>query len=82
MLDTGQKGNGEKVTTHEVRKKLRQERNKALQAILAEKPSADEADPQDLEAIAYAETHMGDYKLKSSPTYEVSSGNFGTTGLL
>ena len=71
---SAQNSDGEKATTFQIRKKLRQERNKALQAILAEKPTADAADPQDLEAIAYAETHMGDYKLKSSPNYEVPEG--------
>lgn len=42
-----------------------------MQLLLAEKPREDAADPRDVEAIAYAETHMGDYKLKSSPSYEV-----------
>jgi hypothetical protein len=42
-----------------------------MQLLLAEKPREDAADIRDVEAIAYAETHMGDYKLKSSPSYEV-----------
>jgi hypothetical protein len=42
------------------------------QALLNEKPKEDAADPRDVEAIVLAEKHMGDYKLKSSPNYEVS----------
>jgi predicted nucleotidyltransferase len=42
-----------------------------MQALIEQKPREDAADPRDLSAIAYAESHMGDYKLKSSPNYEV-----------
>lgn len=59
------------MSTFEVRKKMRQARKKELQALLEQKPKEDAADPKDLEAIAEAEAHMGDYKLKSSPSYEV-----------
>lgn len=64
-------GDAHKVSTFEHRKKMRQERKRAMQALLEEKPREDAADPRDVEAIAYAESHMGDYKLKSSPSYEV-----------
>lgn len=50
---------------------MREERKKQMLAWLDEKPKEDAADPRDLEAIEYAEANMGDYKLKSSTTYEV-----------
>jgi len=62
-----------KTSTFEYRKKMREQRRKEMQSLLEEKPSEDAADPRDLEAINNAETKMGDYKLKSSPSYEVIS---------
>ena len=64
-------GEGHKETTFDHRKKMRQERKLQMQALIDEKPREDAADPRDIESIAYAESHMGDYKLKSSPSYEV-----------
>ncbi|CAM9684699.1 unnamed protein product [Scytosiphon promiscuus] len=60
-----------KVSTFEARKAKRHARQVALAKLLKEKPAEDADDPRDVEAIARANASMGDYKLKSSPEYEV-----------
>jgi hypothetical protein len=55
----------------EARKALRAERAAKLKELLDEKPGNDYEDPMDVAAIRYAETHMGDYKLKTDKNYIV-----------
>ena len=49
-------------------RQLRRERKKELMRV---KPAEDADDPRDVEAIRYAKSNMGDYKLKSDPNYIV-----------
>eukprot|EP00752_Nemacystus_decipiens_P009571 g8551.t1 len=67
----GEGGPEEKVSTFEARKAKRHARQVALAKLLKEKPAEDADDPRDVAAIALANASMGDYKLKSSPDYEV-----------
>ena len=46
-------------------------RKAALAAMAARRPKPDEEDPADVAAVLDATKNMGDYKLKSSPDYEV-----------
>ncbi|CAB1112884.1 unnamed protein product [Ectocarpus sp. CCAP 1310/34] len=59
------------VSTFEARKAKRHARQVALAKLLKAKPAEDADDPRDVEAIALANSNMGDYKLKSSTDYEV-----------
>merc|ERR1719247_1409443 len=55
----------------ELRRSLRQKRAADLMALEKAKPSDQDEDPRDLEAIAMAEAMAGDYTLKTSPEYQV-----------
>jgi len=55
----------------ELRKQARAERAIQLARLKASKPDKNVDDPADVAAVAYAERHMGDYKLKSDPKYIV-----------
>jgi hypothetical protein len=55
----------------EARKALRTERAIMWKRLMDEKPDDSYEDPRDVAAIRYAETHMGDYKLKTGPKYIV-----------
>ena len=76
--DTGHSDNN--INKHELRKLLRKQRKEKLAALLAKKPGNGDADPRDLEAIAKSKANMGDYKLKSSPDFEVSESSRMDTG--
>jgi hypothetical protein len=55
----------------EIRKALRLKRKAALAAMAGRRPKPDEEDPADVLAVQEATRNMGDFKLKSSPDYEV-----------
>jgi hypothetical protein len=61
----------EAASSFEVRKALRLKRKAVLESMLSRRPKPDEDDPADVAAVTQAQTHMGDYKLKSAPNYEV-----------
>ena len=50
---------------------MRQKRKAKLAAMLEEKPSGNDEDPRDVEAIRNVTENMGDFKLKSESTYRV-----------
>jgi WD40 repeat protein len=64
-------GTGGGAQGFEARKLLRQARQAKLKALEAERPAEDAEDPRDVRAIAFAEAHMGDYKLKTAANYVV-----------
>ncbi|KAG9405398.1 Cilia- and flagella-associated protein 44 [Aphanomyces cochlioides] len=53
------------------RKQMRAERKMKIQAWEGKKPKEEADDPRDVAAIAFASTHMEDYKLKTSANYVV-----------
>ena len=55
----------------EAKKKARLERERQWKDLMEHKPDDKYEDPNDVAAIRYAETHMGDYKLKTGETYVV-----------
>ncbi|KDO35721.1 hypothetical protein SPRG_18870 [Saprolegnia parasitica CBS 223.65] len=55
----------------EYRKTMRAQRKARIQAWETKKPREDADDPRDVAAIAFASTHMEDYKLKTSASYVV-----------
>merc|ERR1719247_1281336 len=55
----------------ELRRSLRQKRAADLAAMEKARPSDQDEDPRDLEAIAMAEAMAGDYTLKTSEDYQV-----------
>merc|ERR1719247_3507266 len=55
----------------ELRRSLRQKRAADLTVLEKARPSDQDEDPRDLEAIAMAEAMAGDYTLKTSPEYQV-----------
>eukprot|EP00002_Diphylleia_rotans_P014287 TRINITY_DN2784_c0_g1_i6.p1 TRINITY_DN2784_c0_g1~~TRINITY_DN2784_c0_g1_i6.p1 ORF type:complete len:1834 (-),score=489.32 TRINITY_DN2784_c0_g1_i6:186-5687(-) len=55
----------------DVRKAQRAARAKVWDELMAKKPDEKYEDPDDVAAIAYAEKHMGDYKLKTDDDYIV-----------
>jgi len=62
------------LTSHQQRELRRQQRQKRAADIAAmekAKPTEQDEDPRDLEAIAEAEAMAGDYTLKTSPEYQV-----------
>jgi WD40 repeat protein len=64
-------GTGGGAQGFEARKLLRQARQAKLKGLEAERPAEDAEDPRDVRAIAFAEAHMGDYKLKTAANYVV-----------
>ena len=56
------------------RREMRRQRKLKLKEHLKDKPNENDDDPRDLEALAYAEETIGDYKLKSGDDYEVPEG--------
>ena len=61
----------EQKSTFEVRKELRAERRRQLEALREREPSENADDPRDVAAIKKAQSHMGDFNLKGSPAYVV-----------
>ena len=59
------------VPKGEIRKILRQQRQRKWKQLLASKPDDKYEDPKDVAAMEQAKKHMGDYKLKTSDTYKV-----------
>jgi len=59
------------VSKQEIRKILRQQRQRKWEQLLAMKPDDKYEDPKDVSAIQHAQTHMGDYKLKTDEDYVV-----------
>ena len=59
------------MTSAAIRRELRKQRKSSLEKHLSIKPSKDEDDPQDTEAILIAQQTLGDYKLKCADEYEV-----------
>ncbi|ETV66073.1 hypothetical protein H257_17344 [Aphanomyces astaci] len=61
------------ATSHrfDYRKNMRAERKARTQAWEGKKPKEEADDPRDVAAIAFASSHMQDYKLKTSATYVV-----------
>ena len=59
------------VNKAEARKLARAERQKAMAALVAEKPGDSYEDPQHIAAIALAERTVGDFKLKAQDGYVV-----------
>ena len=55
----------------EARKQLRAERAQLWKELLESKPDENYEDPRDIAAIRFAETHLGDYKLKTGERYIV-----------
>ncbi|KAI9183945.1 hypothetical protein H9P43_002997 [Blastocladiella emersonii ATCC 22665] len=55
----------------EDRRRVKAERQEQWKQLMAAKPSPTSEDPRDSAAIRYAETHMGDYKLKRDKNYIV-----------
>ncbi|KAJ3035172.1 Cilia- and flagella-associated protein 44, partial [Rhizophlyctis rosea] len=55
----------------EARKQLRADRQLLWKELLDQKPDDSYEDPRDVAAIRYAESHMGDYKLKTGEKYIV-----------
>ncbi|KAJ3417018.1 Cilia- and flagella-associated protein 44 [Chytridiales sp. JEL 0842] len=55
----------------EARKALRAERGLIWKKLMDDKPDDSYEDPRDVAAIRYAETHMGDFKLKTGAKYIV-----------
>merc|ERR550514_1905031 len=68
-------GGAEKQMTsaaqRELRRQLRTQRRQQIQELERAKPSDSHEDPQDVEAIAAAESTMGNYMLKTSEDYQV-----------
>ena len=58
-------------TSAAVRRDFRRQRLDAIEKHSLEKPSKEDDDVQDIEAIQRAQQALGDYKLKSSDDYEV-----------
>lgn len=65
------KSGDEKKTTTEIRTMMRKKRKEKLAAMLEKKPSGNDEDPRDVEAIRSVIENMGDFKLKSDPMYRV-----------
>ncbi|KAJ3375840.1 Cilia- and flagella-associated protein 44 [Allomyces arbusculus] len=55
----------------EERRRIKAERLEQWKQLMNSKPSSASEDPRDVAAIRYAETHMGDYKLKMDKNYIV-----------
>merc|ERR1719478_1645181 len=55
----------------ELRRQLRTQRRQQIQELERAKPSDSHDDPQDVEAMAVAESTMGNYMLKTSEDYQV-----------
>ena len=64
--------NAKRPSALESRKLLRLNRQAKLVAMAARRPSADTDDPRDVEAIKRAKAQLGDYKMKSEPSYEIA----------
>ncbi|OQS01330.1 phytophthora infestans avirulence-associated protein 3.4F-A [Achlya hypogyna] len=66
-------GGDDAASSHrfEYRKMMRAQRKARIQAWERKKPREDADDPRDVAAIAFASTHMEDYKLKTSASYVV-----------
>jgi len=59
------------VPKGEIRKILRQQRQRKWKQLLASKPDDKYEDPKDVAAMEHAKKHMGDYKLKTAENYKV-----------
>jgi len=59
------------IAKQEIRKILRQQRQRKWEQLLAMKPDDKYEDPKDVSAIQHAQKHMGDYKLKTEEDYVV-----------
>jgi hypothetical protein len=57
--------------TQEGRKDLRAARKDELESMMSRKPDLGSEDPDDVAAIEYTKTNLGDYKLKTSKEYVV-----------
>merc|ERR1740138_1545356 len=55
----------------EMRRQQRLQRKQQMADLEKAKPSDSYEDPQDVEAIAHAEATLGNYMLKTSPSYQV-----------
>jgi WD40 repeat protein len=73
---TKSKGQEEKIEEHNAsaaaRREMRLQRKKGIQEHKKEEPKDNQDDQRDVEAIRLAESTIGDYKMKTSPDYEVS----------
>ncbi|KAL1522827.1 hypothetical protein AB1Y20_017796 [Prymnesium parvum] len=70
-MDDGTKGKEEKLNKAQERLLKRQARAKEWADFNAQKPDDKYEDPADVAAIAWAETHMGDFSLKTDDDYVV-----------
>jgi WD40 repeat protein len=71
--DFSQKRKGEQTSGNklEIRKKNRAIRAEIWKELMECKPDENYEDPRDISAIRHAQSHMGDYKLKSAENYIV-----------
>lgn len=58
-----------KLSKTEIRRIARKKREEAWEAYNAMQPNESEDNPQDVAEIQKAEMNLGDFKLKSEPTY-------------